>query len=305
MQKKIILLAGPTASGKSKLAIKLAKKINGEIVNADSMQIYKEFSILSSRPSKKDLREINHHLYGFLSVKKRFSAGNWLKLAKIQINKIHRKKKIPIIVGGTGLYFKTITQGISKIPYINKIKRKKIVDIFNKYGKEEFYRKLIKLDPKIKNKILPSDTQRLIRAYEVKSYTKKSLYEWSNKTKSDFENFNIKKIYLDIPRDILLKNIEQRTALMFKKKCIMEVVQFLKIKLEKSLSANKMIGVREIKDYLSGLYSLDDTQRLINIKTRQYAKRQNTWYRGHMHNWNKLYSKDFSVLLKKTLKEVS
>ena len=119
---KIILIAGPTASGKSKIAINLAKKINGEIVNADSMQVFKEIKILSARPI--DYKKIKHHLYGFLSVKKNFSTGEWLKLVEKKINEILSKKKIPIIVGGTGLYFKTITQGISKIPYINKIKRK-------------------------------------------------------------------------------------------------------------------------------------------------------------------------------------
>ena len=119
MPKKIILLAGPTASGKSKLAIQLAKKLKGEIINADSMQTYKEFSILSSRPSKKDENNIKHHLYGFISVKRQFSTGDWLKLVRDKILRCHKNKKIPIIVGGTGLYFNTITKGISKIPYVD------------------------------------------------------------------------------------------------------------------------------------------------------------------------------------------
>ena len=114
MPKKIILLAGPTASGKSKLAIKLAKKLKGEIINADSMQTYKEFSTLSSRPSKKDENNIKHHLYGFISVKRQFSTGDWLKLVRDKILRCHKNKKIPIIVGGTGLYFNAITKGISK-----------------------------------------------------------------------------------------------------------------------------------------------------------------------------------------------
>ena len=305
MQKKIILLAGPTASGKSKLAIKLAKKIKGEIINADSMQIYKELSLISSRPSKKDLREVNHHLYGFLSVKKRFSTGSWIKLVKKKIINIHKRKKIPILVGGTGLYFKAITQGISKIPIINITKRKKIINLYNKLGQKNFYKKLIQIDPKSKNKIFPTDTQRLIRAYEVKTFTKKSLYDWSLKTKSEFNNYDIKKIYLDIPREILLKNIEKRTGSIFNKKCIKEIRLFLKMNIDKSLSANKMIGVREIKDFILGFTSMSDTKKLINIKTRQYAKRQNTWYRGHMINWNNLYSNQFSNLLKKTINIVS
>ena len=305
MSKKIILLAGPTASGKSKLAIQLAKKLNGEIINADSMQIYKEFKILSSRPDNKETRKAKHHLYGVISVKKHFSAGNWLKLANSKINLCFKLKKVPIIVGGTGLYFNTITKGISKIPSIDTQTRNKVRNLFKKLGYKEFYKKLLILDPKVKNKILPSDSQRSQRAYEVILKTKKSLFDWTADTKSDFINFEISKIYIDIPRDELLKKIYLRTELMFKNKCIKEVKKFNLLKLKKSLSANKLIGVQEINAYLMGSLSLDQCKELINIKTRQYAKRQNTWARGHMKNWNKLYSKDFTTLLKKTLKVIS
>ena len=305
MSKKIILLAGPTASGKSKLAIQLAKKLNGEIINADSMQIYKEFKILSSRPDNKETRKAKHHLYGVISVKKHFSAGNWLKLANSKINLCFKLKKVPIIVGGTGLYFNTITKGISKIPSIDTQMRNKVRNLFKRLGYKEFYKKLLILDPKVKNKILPSDSQRSQRAYEVILKTKKSLFDWIANTKSDFINFEISKIYIDIPRDELLKKIYLRTELMFKKKCIKEVKNFNSLKLKDSLSANKLIGVQEINAYLKGSSSLDQCKELINIKTRQYAKRQNTWARGHMKNWNKLYSKDFTTLLKKTLKVIS
>ena len=305
MSKKIILLAGPTASGKSKLAIQLAKKLNGEIINADSMQIYKDFSILSSRPNNKETRKAKHHLYGIISAKKYFSAGDWLKLAKRKINQCHRTKKIPIIVGGTGLYFNTITKGISKIPNIDVKTRSKVRALFKKLGYKNFYEKLLDIDPKVKNRILPTDSQRTQRAYEVILKTKKSLFDWIMNTKSDFINFEIKKIFIDIPREELLKKISQRTELMFKNKCMEEVKKFNSLKINKSLSANKLIGVQEINAYLKGSIALDQCKELINIKTRQYAKRQNTWARGHMKNWNKLYSKDFSILLKKTLKVIS
>ena len=305
MSKKIILLAGPTASGKSKLAIQLAKRLDGEIINADSMQIYKEFTILSSRPDNKETKKAKHHLYGVISVKKHFSAGDWLKLAKNKINLCYKSKKVPIIVGGTGLYFNTITKGISKIPSIDIQTRKKVRNLFKKLGYKEFYKKLLILDPKVKNKILPSDSQRSQRAYEVILKTKKSLFDWIANTKSDFINFEISKIYIDIPRDELLKKIYLRTELMFKKRCVKEVKNFNSLKLKNSLSANKLIGVQEINAYLKGSSSLDQCKELINIKTRQYAKRQNTWARGHMKNWNKLYSNDFTTLLKKTLKVIS
>ena len=305
MSKKLILLAGPTASGKSNLAVQLAKKLNGEIINADSMQIFKEFTVLSSRPTLNQTRKVKHHLYGIITVKKHFSAGDWLKQVKIKINICVKKKKIPIIVGGTGLYFNTITKGISKIPNIDQKTRNKVRNLHKKLGIKKFYNELIKLDPKVKGRILPTDSQRVQRAYEVKLKTKKSLYNWFEKTKSDFLEFDIRKIFIDIPRDILLNKISMRTEQMFKKKCINEVKKFNNLKVNKSFSANKLIGVQEINDYLKGLITLEQCKDLINIKTRQYAKRQNTWARGHMKNWNKLYSKNFSNLLKKSLKVVT
>ena len=305
MSKKIILLAGPTASGKSKLAVHLAKKLKGEIINADSMQIYKEFSILSSRPNKIEIKRTKHHLYGIVSVKEYFSAGDWLKEAKRKINICIKRKKIPIIVGGTGLYFNTITKGISKIPDIDQKTRAKVRNLFKKLGFKKFYERLLKLDPNVKGKILPTDTQRAQRAYEVKLKTKKSLFDWTANTKSDFLDFNLKKVFIDIPREELLQKISKRTDLMFEENCINEVKKFNLLRINKSLSANKLIGVQEINRYLNGLISLIECKELINIKTRQYAKRQNTWARGHMKNWNKLYSKNFSFLLKKTLKVAS
>ena len=305
MTKKLILIAGPTASGKSKLAIEIAKKIKGEIINADSMQVYKEFSILSSRPSTIDLKKVKHHLYGFQSVKKHFSTGAWLKLVKKQINQCFKNKKIPILVGGTGLYFEAITKGMSKIPSINLKKREAIRELQKSVGQNKFYEKLLKLDSLVKNKIEPLDTQRSIRAYEVKKFTKKSIFEWYKLTKSEFKKFQIFKIFIDVPREKLLKNISNRTEQMFKNNCIKEVEQFLSLNIDPSLSANKIIGVKEIRDCLLGILNLSQAKELINIKTRQYAKRQVTWARGHMSDWNKQYSNSFSSLSKKLLKVIS
>ena len=305
MSKKIILLAGPTASGKSKLAIHLAKKMNGEIINADSMQIYKEFSILSSRPRSSETKKIKHHMYGIVSVKKYFSAGDWLKEVKKKVNLCLKKKKIPIIVGGTGLYFNTITKGISKIPDIDTKTRNNVRALFKTLGSKKFYEKLLELDPKVKDRIYPKDSQRMQRAYEVKLKTKKSLFDWFAKTKSDFLDFDLRKVFIDIPRKDLLLKISNRTELMFKENCLGEVKKFNTLRLNKSLSANKLIGVQEINRFIKEKISLDECKELINIKTRQYAKRQNTWARGHMKNWIKLYSKNFSILLKKTLKVTS
>ncbi len=305
MPKKIILLAGPTASGKSKLAIKIAEKINGEIINADSMQVYKDFSILSSRPSKTDLKKIKHHLYGFISSKKHFSTGSWLALVKQKIKLCLKKNKTPILVGGTGLYFEAVTKGISKIPNIDFKKRNAIRELQIKLGQQEFYKKLLILDPLVQNKIEPFDTQRSIRAYEVKKFTKKSLFEWYKHTKSDFNQFEIFKIFLDTPREKILKNISSRTKQMIKKNCIREVKNFLKLKIDPTLSANKIIGVKEIKEHLDDKLNINQVIELIIIKTRQYAKRQVTWSRGHMTDWQREYSNSFSELSKKILKLLS
>ena len=183
--KKIILISGPTASGKSQLSVLLAKKINGEIINADSMQIYKEISILSSRPKITDLKKVKHHLYGFQSVNSKFSVGQWLKKVKKCTINITKKGKVPILVGGTGLYFKAVTSGLSRIPKISNKKREAVKKIYDKIGYKKFYKKLISSDPLCKNKILASDTQRVLRAFEVKRFTKKSIYEWAKNTKSD------------------------------------------------------------------------------------------------------------------------
>jgi tRNA dimethylallyltransferase len=305
LSKKIILIAGPTASGKSKVAIEIARKIKGEIINADSMQVYKEFSILSSRPTKTDLKKVKHHLYGFQPAKKHFSTGIWLKLVKKQVNICLKNKRIPILVGGTGLYFEAITKGISKIPNIDHKVRDETRKLQKKIGQKKFYEKLLTLDSLVENRIDPSDTQRSIRAYEVKKFTKKSMFEWYKLTKSKFKKFQIIKIFIDVPRKKLLKNISSRADQMFKNDCVKEVNFFLRLNVDPSLSVNKIIGVREIKDYLTGNLSLTQAKELINIKTRQYAKRQVTWARGHMPDWNKLYSKSFTSLSKKILKVIS
>ena len=148
-QSKIILIAGPTASGKSNFAVKLAKKIDGEIINADSMQVYRQLKILTARPNKKEQKNIRHHLYGIININKNFSSGTWLKLAINKIKEIRRRKKIPIIVGGTGLYFQSLINGLVKIPTIPMKLRNKIRAIQKKYGQKKFYKKLLKLEIKL------------------------------------------------------------------------------------------------------------------------------------------------------------
>ena len=299
LKSKIILISGPTASGKSNFSIKLAKKINGEIINADSMQVYKELKILSARPNLKDYQSIKHHLYGFHSVKNNFSTGDWLKNAIKKINEVRRRKKIPIFVGGTGLYFKALTDGLVSIPNIPIKYRNNIRDLQKKLGQKKFYQKLIKLDPNSKEKINSTDTQRSIRAYEVKQYTKKSLHDWFKNTKSYFEKEDFYKIYIDYPREELIQRIGKRTEQMIKIGAINEVKRFVKLKVRKDKSVNKAIGINEIKEYLEKRNDMSEVIEKISIKTRQYAKRQSTWARGNMMSWLKLPPQDLNKFLKK------
>ena len=299
LRSKIILIYGPTASGKSKFAIKLAKKTKGEIINADSMQIYKDFKILSARPSIKDYQKIRHHLYGIKNAKNNFSTGDWLKLVNKKILEIKQKKKIPILVGGTGLYFKAITDGIVKIPNIPNSFREKIRSLHKRIGNKKFFAELIKIDHLSKNRINPLDTQRAIRAYEVKVFTKKSLFDWFKSTSSVYEKKDFYKIHIDFPRDELIKKINSRTVKMIKKGAVAEVKKFIKLKIARNKTANKAIGVNEIKDYLNKKIEIQEVIEKISIKTRQYAKRQDTWARGNMNDWNKIKSSNLNKFLKK------
>ena len=298
--KKVILLAGPTASGKSDLAIYIAKKINGEIINADSMQVFKEIKILSARPE--DYKNIKHHLYGFVSVKKNFSTGEWIKYTEKKINEILKKKKTPVIVGGTGLYFKSLINGIAQIPNISKAKRDKIIKLFNQIGVDEFYKKLIKLDPKCKNKIIKNDKQRMIRFYEVKFYTKKSIFDWQKNTKNNFKDINFKKIFLNFPREVLLVKIEKRFKKMVDQGAIIEAKKFKKLGVSKILTSNNILGLKEIMSYLEGKMTLKEAVERSIIRTRQYIKRQMTWFRGQMKDWNEFNDLKQAELRKKVLK---
>ena len=299
LKSKIILISGPTASGKSSFAIKIAKKIDGEIVNADSMQIYKQLKILSARPDPKLYQKIKHHLYGFHDVKKNFSTGDWLKLVKKKIKEIQKRKKIPILVGGTGLYFKALTDGLVKIPNISLKLRTKVRIMQKKLGQEKFYKELLKLDPSSKGKINPTDTQRSIRAFEVKKFTGKSLHEWFKNTKSNFMDDDFFKVYIDYPRQELIHRINLRTERMIENGAVKEVKNFIRLKVKKDKSVNKAIGVSEIKDYLIKEIDIKEIREKIAIKTRQYAKRQSTWARGNMMSWLKLKPQDINKFLKK------
>jgi len=299
---KIILISGPTASGKSNFAIKIAKKINGEIINADSMQVYKQLKILTARPKKKDQKNIKHHMYGVIDINKKFSTGQWLRAVIKKIKEIKKKKKIPIIVGGTGLYFQSLIDGLVKIPKIPHKVRDKIRLLQKKDGQSKFYNKLLKIDPKVKDKFNPNDIQRTIRAFEIKSFTKVSMYQWLSKTKSEFNDDEFLKLYIEFKRENLIKRISLRSIKMIKEGAIKEVKNFIRLKIKKDLSVNRVIGIDELTQCLDKKINLDQAQELISIKTRQYAKRQATWARSRMASWEKINPIKIAEYIKKLKK---
>ena len=301
-QSKIILISGPIASGKSNFAIKIAKKVQGEIINADSMQVYKQLRILTARPNKKEQKNIKHHMYGRVDLNKNFSTGQWLKATIKKIKEVKKRKKIPIIVGGTGLYFQSLIEGLVKIPEIPIKFRNKIRLMQKKEGQKSFYKKLLKIDSMVKDKFDPNDAQRTIRAFEIKSFTKISMYEWLSKTKSEFKNYEFVKLYVDFDREDLIKRISLRSTKMIEEGAIKEVKKFIKLKIKKDLSVNRVIGIDELTQYLNRKINLDQAQELISIKTRQYAKRQATWARSRMSSWKKIKPIKIASYIKKLKK---
>ncbi|MDB0045723.1 tRNA (adenosine(37)-N6)-dimethylallyltransferase MiaA [Candidatus Pelagibacter sp.] len=303
-QSKIILISGPTASGKSKFAVKIAKKIEGEVINVDSMQVYKTLKILTARPNKEEQKNIKHHLYGVVDLNEKFSTGQWLELAIKKIKSVQKKKKIPILVGGTGLYFQSLINGLVKIPEIPLKFRNKVRLISKREGQKKFYKKLLKLDPKVKDKFDPNDTQRSIRAYEIKSYTDISMYDWLARTESEFKNSDFLKIYIETKREKLIERINLRTLNMINGGAINEVKKFIKLKIRKDQSVNKVIGIAELTQYLNHEVTLEEAKELISIKTRQYAKRQATWARTRMTSWKKIKPTRIDDCIKKLNKSL-
>ncbi len=263
------------------------------------MQVYKKLKILTARPSKKEQKNIKHHLYGIIDPDKKFSTGQWLKETVKIIKDIQKRNKIPILVGGTGLYFYSLINGLVKIPKIPLKIRNKVRLIQSKIGQKNFYKKLKKLDPNIKNKFDPNDSQRSIRAYEIKLFTKTSMYEWFNKTESKFKDSEFLKLYINFKRDELVERISLRTSRMIEEGAIEEVKRFNKLKIKKENSVNKVIGIVELTQFLKNQINLIEAKELISIKTRQYAKRQATWARGRMSSWKKINPAKIRDFIKK------
>ena len=301
MSKKIILLFGPTASGKSKLAVDIAEEFNGEIINADSMQVYKEIKILSARPDKS---KIKHHFYGFISAKEKFSVGKWYELIAKKIKQIKKRKKIPVVVGGTGLYFRALTEGLVKIPQVEK----KDFSYLNPIGRWLMGNHYHKKNPTIFEGIDRNDIQRVSRAISVYEGTGLTLKEWQSKeNKKYFKSTDFVKLCLSPSKNELEKKIKKRFNQMLKKGALQEVRKYKKFFFEPAshISANSIIGIYEIGLYQNKSINIKELKERVLIKTRQYAKRQYTWQRGQMKDWKVFDDINYLDLRKKILSYLS
>ncbi len=281
MKTQIYFVLGPTASGKSKFALSLAKKLNGEIINADSMQIYRELSILTARPTINDQKKINHHLYGFVKGDIRFNVQKWCEEASIKINYLVDKNITPIIVGGTGLYIESLINGIVSIPFIPEKVKIESDKMISKIGKENFSNLVKELDSEAMKNILPNDIQRIRRIWEVNFYTKKKFSDWKYNKNKKLINLGDYKILLFLPeRNANYKRVDHRAHLMIKDGAIEEVKNLLKLNYNNSLPIMKAHGVPEIQSYLNNEVSIDECISKIQQVTRNYVKRQHTWWRS-------------------------
>ena len=274
-KKVIVLIGGPTASGKSKLAIDIAKEINGEIINADSMQVYKNFPILTSQPTTGEKKDIGHYLYGYYDTNKSYNGAIWLKDSFFFIKKSLLLGKIPIVVGGTGLYLEFLSKGISKIPKVSEKTKHIINDLLLNNGLKSLYKNLVKVDPEYANKISFNDKTRILRALEVFYETKRSISFYHKKT-STIKNFDFYKIFLSPPKEEIIKNCINRFDKMISKGLLKEFEENQKY--VKNCNIRNAIGFRELEDYFTYQKSLSKLADHIILNTKKYAKRQFTWF---------------------------
>ncbi len=276
----VLLLAGPTASGKSALALAIAEKLDGTIINADSMQVYRELRILSNRPSAADEALVPHRLFGVLSATDECSAARWCALALTEIAVAHDAGRLPIVVGGTGLYLKALLEGLSPIPDAPAGLRSNLKRRLAEEGSVALHAELTRRDPTAANRLEPEDSQRVMRALEVLDATGRSITEFQAHSKvAPPSHLSFSTVLLRPPRDRLYARCESRLARMMEAGAIEEVRRLRTADLESGLPIMKALGVVEIGLFLDGLMPLERALKEAQQATRRYAKRQTTWFR--------------------------
>ncbi len=277
----VVIITGPTASGKSTLALATALLFDGEVINADSMQVYTELSILTACPSFNDEVQVPHHLYRVLSGIDVCSAGRWLGMAIHKIKEVHKRGKLPIVCGGTGLYLKVLLEGIASVPNVPSNTLKEATALYLKLGAGAFVEILARFDPISATKLNPLDQQRLVRAYSVLKATGRPLSEWhENQNKTPPLNSNIFTVHLLPDRAQLYSKIGHRLDGMIDKGGFDEVKALQKLNLAPSTPIMKALGVPEIILYLSGEIDMNTAINSTKQSTRNLAKRQMTWLRN-------------------------
>lgn len=278
MDNKIIVIAGPTASGKTKTAVELAEIIDGEIISCDSMQVYRDMPILTQAPSWKEMKGIPHYLVSEISPESEYCAALFKENAGKIIAQIIERGKVPIITGGTGLYIKALIDGLFPAPEKSYDLRKKLENIVKEKGKEALYEDLSRHDPDTAEKIHPNDVRRVIRALEVFYLTGMAISSHKKNTKGIKNDYEIIMLGINPEREKLYENINARVEAMFKNGLVNEVKRVNKMNL--SLTARSALGIKEVNDYLSGLCGIAEAKETLKQNTRRYAKRQMTWFRA-------------------------
>jgi tRNA dimethylallyltransferase len=283
MMNRAVLIAGPTASGKSELALRLAERLNGTIVNADSMQIYRDFRVLTARPTPEEESRAPHLLYGHVDAAEPYSVGRWLADASRALSEIERVGRLPIFVGGTGLYFRALTWGLSSMPPVPEAVRAKVRGEADSVAAAELHARLAVRDPATAAKLRPSDRQRIIRALEIFEATGRPLAEWqASPGKPLIEPGHAISVFLAVERTELRRHIDARFDKMLTEGALEEVRAFAARKLNPALPAMKAHGAPWLMKHLAGEVSLAEAAKEAKADTRKYAKRQETWFRHQL-----------------------
>ena len=277
-KKTVVFIIGPTAIGKTGLAIKVAKRIKADIISADSMQIYKGMRTLSQAPTAEEKRRARHYLVNSLDPGKEYSVATFIKNASNAIESIIKQKKIPIVVGGSGLYIRGLVDGLFPSPEADLKFRRKMTKFSEKHGSHKLHSKLAKIDPASAKLIHPNDLRRIIRALEIYSSSGKTMTELKLSTRGLKEMYNIKIFGLIRPREEIYSQINDRVDEMFRGRIVEEVKRLRRKNLSKT--AGMVLGLNEISGYLDGKYDLEAAKDMLKMNTRRFAKRQLTWFRA-------------------------
>jgi tRNA dimethylallyltransferase len=278
LKPRLVFIVGPTAVGKTRLAVKLARRINGEIISADSMQVYRGMRILSQAPARKELSGIRYHLVSMFDVSKEYNVNIFRSKATKTIKDILKRRKIPVVVGGSGLYVKALIDGLFPSPAAEIGFRARMQRFIGRYGSIKAHEKLSRIDPDAAASIHPNDSRRIIRALEIYHSTGKTMTELKSSTKGLKDEFSIKIFGLIRKRGAMYRDIENRVDDMFAGGIVNEVRRLSGKKMSKTSEA--ALGVKEVLGYLNQEYCADKTAELLKMNTRRLAKRQLTWFRA-------------------------